>query len=300
MEIIDELEPGRRHIYTGSIGYLSFHDTLDLSIAIRTATIFQNQMIFSVGGGVVFDSDPADEFEETLHKGRSLMSVLQAEDTVAESKAGEWLWQNGKLVPKDQAVISVGDLGFQYGLGFFETIRVEDGQPQFLDDHIQRFYRTWEALFNTPTPDLTWDAIIRQVIKKNGLEKKTAAVKILATFGEPTKVPRHNLIVSARKYMPRPAIIDKKGLELITYPHPRQTPLADHKTLNYLYYYQAGKWAKQQGAEEALILNPDGSVSETNTANLLLIDGKDKKVICAPISPCAFRSHGKTSNSVSC
>ncbi|MFC1489473.1 anthranilate synthase component I family protein, partial [Thermodesulfobacteriota bacterium] len=51
MEIIDELEPNRRHIYTGSIGYISFHDTMDLSIAIRTATVYDGKIIFSVGGG---------------------------------------------------------------------------------------------------------------------------------------------------------------------------------------------------------------------------------------------------------
>jgi len=277
MEIIDELEPVRRHIYTGSIGYLSFHDTLDLSIAIRTATIFQNRMIFSVGGGVVFDSDPVDEFEETLHKGQSLMSVLLAEKKYSET--GEWLWQNGRLVPKEQAMISVADLGFQYGLGFFETIRVENGQPVFLKDHIHRFYRAWNALFATPVPDLTWDVIIRQVIKKNGLERQTAAVKIMASFGEPTAAPfQHNLIVTARKYTPRPAIMNKNGLALVTFPDPRQTPLAAHKTLNYSYYFLAEKWASQQGADEALILNPDGSVSETNTANILFINGK--KVIC--------------------
>ncbi len=279
MEIIDELEPVRRHIYTGSIGYLSFHETLDLSIAIRTATIFQNRMLFSVGGGVVFDSDPVDEFEETLHKGRSLMGVLQTENIDSGLKTGEWLWQNGKLVPKDQAMIPVGDLGLQYGLGFFETIRVENGRPHFLNDHVRRFYRAWDALFETPSPDLTWDAIIRQVIDKNGLENQAVAVKIMATFGVPTEIPRyHNLIVLARKYAPRPAIINKNGLEMATYPFPRQTPLADYKTLNYSYYFLAGKWAKQQGADEALVLNPDGSVSETNTANILLIYGK--KVIC--------------------
>jgi len=278
MEIIDELEPVRRHIYTGAIGYLSFHDTLDLSIAIRTATIFQNRMIFSVGGGVVFDSDPVDEFEETLHKGRSLMGVLQAEKTGAPFKTEEWLWQNGKLIPREEAMIPIGDLGLQYGLGFFETICVENGQPVFLDDHVQRFYRAWEALFDSPTPDLTWDVIIHQVIEKNKLKDQTATVKIMATFGEPTEFSHHNLMVTARKYEPRPAIINKKGLDLITYSHPRQTPLADHKTLNYSYYFLAGKWANQQGADEALILNPDGSVSETNTANIILIDGK--KVIC--------------------
>jgi len=279
MEIIDELEPVRRHIYTGSIGYLSFHETLDLSIAIRTATIFQNRMIFSVGGGVVFDSDPVDEFEETLHKGRSLMGVLQAKKTGVASNSGRWVWQNGKLVPKKEAMILLSDLGLQYGLGFFETIRVENGRSIFLDDHIQRFYRAWEALFETPVPDLTWNAIIRQVIDKNELEKQTAAVKIIATFGEPGEFPHHhNLLVIARKYLPRPATIRKNGLDLVTYPFPRQTPLADHKTLNYSYYYLAGKWANQQGADEALILNPDGSVSETNTANIILIGGK--KVIC--------------------
>lgn len=283
MEIIDELEPVRRHVYTGSIGYLSFHDTLDLSIAIRTATIFRNRIIFSVGGGVVFDSDPADEFEETLHKGRSLMGVLQAENPVAGSQTSEWLWQNGKLVSQKKAVISVGDLGFQYGLGFFETIRVENGQPIFLDDHVRRFYRAWDALFNTLKPDLTWDTIIRQVIDKNGLENQTAAVKIMASFGEATAFPHQpNLVVSARKYLPRPAIMDKNGLDVVTFPDPRQTPLADHKTLNYLYYYLAGRWANQQGADEALILNPDGSISETNTANILLIDGK---IVNCPQSP---------------
>lgn len=281
MEIIDELEPVRRHIYTGSIGYVSFHDTLDLSIAIRTATVFQNRLIFSVGGGVVFDSDPADEFDETLHKGRSLMGALQTEQR--QSKAKTWLWQNGKLVSGDDATIPVADLGVQYGLGFFETIRVDNGKPLFLDDHIERFYRAWEALFNTKKPDLTWDVIIRQVMEKNVLAQQTAAVKIMATFGvDKANFHQPGLWVSARKYTPRPAIMNQNGLNLATYPHPRQTPLADHKTLNYAYYYLAGKWAARQAADEALILNPDGSISETNTGNLLLIDGK--KVIC-PESP---------------
>jgi para-aminobenzoate synthetase component 1 len=59
------------------------------------------------------------------------------------------------------------------------------------------------------------------------------------------------------------------------------TPLADHKTLNYLFYLLAGKWAGKKGADEALIINPDGSVSETNTANIILI--KEKNVIL-PVS----------------
>jgi para-aminobenzoate synthetase component I len=81
MEIIDELEPVRRHVYTGSIGYISFHGTMDLSIAIRTATFTAGKVVFSVGGGVVLDSDAPSEFEETLHKGRTLLNVLDAPST---------------------------------------------------------------------------------------------------------------------------------------------------------------------------------------------------------------------------
>ena len=78
------------------------------------------------------------------------------------------------------------------------------------------------------------------------------------------------------------------GLKLATYPHPRMTPLADHKTLNYLYYYQAGVWAREQGADEAVILNPDGTISETNTANITGCFGQDGDP--PPVSLCAARS----------
>jgi para-aminobenzoate synthetase component 1 len=103
MEIIDELEPNRRHIYTGSIGYISFHNTMDLSIAIRTATVYNGKIFFSVGGGIVFDSDPHDEFEETIHKGRTLMEVFKGKEE--KSTEQNYVWINGTLEPLDQASI---------------------------------------------------------------------------------------------------------------------------------------------------------------------------------------------------
>jgi para-aminobenzoate synthetase component 1 len=63
-------------------------------------------------------------------------------------------------------------------------------------------------------------------------------------------------------------------LKLAIYPHRRTSPLADHKTLNYLYYHQAGTWAREQGADEAVVLNPDGTLSETNSASILVVSGK--------------------------
>jgi para-aminobenzoate synthetase component 1 len=80
MEIIDELEPHVRHVYTGAMGYLGLHRNLDLNVAIRTAIISQGMAHFSVGGGVVYDSDEEAEYEETLHKGRTLFGVIGGEE----------------------------------------------------------------------------------------------------------------------------------------------------------------------------------------------------------------------------
>ncbi|MBW1975070.1 MAG: anthranilate synthase component I family protein [Deltaproteobacteria bacterium] len=76
MEIIDELEPTVRHVYTGAIGYWGFHNNMDTNIAIRTMIIKGNEAHLSVGGGVVFDSDPEMEYEETVHKGRTFFEIL--------------------------------------------------------------------------------------------------------------------------------------------------------------------------------------------------------------------------------
>lgn len=77
MEIIDELEPQVRQVYCGAIGYLGLHRNLDLNVAIRTAIIAGGKAHFAVGGGVVYDSREQDEYEETLHKGRTLFRLIE-------------------------------------------------------------------------------------------------------------------------------------------------------------------------------------------------------------------------------
>ncbi len=78
MEIIEELEPHARGVYTGAIGYVSFHGRMDLNIAIRTLVRAKGRVYAQVGGGIVADSDPALEYDETLHKGRALFQALNA------------------------------------------------------------------------------------------------------------------------------------------------------------------------------------------------------------------------------
>ena len=76
MEIIDELEPTRRAIYTGAIGALGFDSSMNLSIAIRTVLIDGADCFFQAGGGIVADSDPAAEYEETLTKAAAMFRAL--------------------------------------------------------------------------------------------------------------------------------------------------------------------------------------------------------------------------------
>jgi anthranilate/para-aminobenzoate synthase component I len=78
MEIIAELEPSRRGVYCGSIGYLSVTGTLDTSIVIRTYAALRDRVYFSVGGGIVADSDPEQEYRETLDKARALITALRS------------------------------------------------------------------------------------------------------------------------------------------------------------------------------------------------------------------------------
>ena len=88
MEIIDELEPTRRSVYTGSIGYLSFDGGMDIDIVIRTILIKEGRAYFQVGGGIVYDSEPEAEYEETLDKAKALIQALDlsAQVTVEAAK----------------------------------------------------------------------------------------------------------------------------------------------------------------------------------------------------------------------
>lgn len=76
MEIIDELEPTKRSIYTGSIGYIGFGDTMDLNIVIRTILVKNGRAYLQVGGAVTYDSNAEAEYQETLDKARALFQAL--------------------------------------------------------------------------------------------------------------------------------------------------------------------------------------------------------------------------------
>jgi anthranilate synthase component 1 len=77
MEIIDELEPVKRGIYAGAVGYLGFNGDMDIAIAIRTGVVKDGQLHVQAGAGIVADSDPQSEWEETRNKARAVLRAAE-------------------------------------------------------------------------------------------------------------------------------------------------------------------------------------------------------------------------------
>jgi len=77
MEIINEVEPLKRNIYSGAIGYLSWHGCMDMAIAIRTAVIKNETLYVQAGAGIVHDSVPQSEWDETMHKARAIIRAAE-------------------------------------------------------------------------------------------------------------------------------------------------------------------------------------------------------------------------------
>ena len=89
MQIIDELEPEKRGVYGGAVGYFSADGDMDMCIALRTAVVKDGTLYVQAGGGVVHDSDPASEFEETVNKSRALMRAAENATRYLADGAGE-------------------------------------------------------------------------------------------------------------------------------------------------------------------------------------------------------------------
>jgi len=90
MEIIDELEPVKRGVYSGAVGYLGFNGDMDVAIAIRTAVLKDGKLHVQAAAGIVADSDPQSEWQETMHKTRAILraaEVASAEYAAAQSPA---------------------------------------------------------------------------------------------------------------------------------------------------------------------------------------------------------------------
>ena len=191
------------------------------------------------------------------------------------------IYFNGKLVPKEEAAVSVFDHGLLYGDGVFEGIRFYGGRVFRLEEHIERLYKSARAiaLDIAMTPDEMARAVV-QTIAANGLTD--GYVRLVVTRGEgslglsPRSCPKPTIFIIASTITLYPEEMYKNGLKLVTcatrrIAHGALSPMV--KSLNYLNNIMAKIEAEQAGAGEGLMLNEQGYVAECTGDNVFVVKG---------------------------
>jgi len=188
----------------------------------------------------------------------------------------EFVWLNDELAPMSQARVSVNDRGFLYGDGLFETLRADDGRVLFLPEHLERLAASARA-FRLPFPaEVPWQERLAQLLTANDLGRGAARIKILLSRGEAAGLglpssSRPTLVIWGQPYTPPSPEEYAAGWPVVVFPEGRATFVGRHKSLNYLFYLAARQFALDRGAKEALILDPDGLVSEGAATSLVYL-----------------------------
>jgi len=195
------------------------------------------------------------------------------------------IYMNGRLVPKEEATVSVFDHGFLYGDGVFEGIRVYEGVVFRLKEHVDRLYESARTLaLKIPiTPKEMTDAVLKTAAAN---EKRDAYIRVVVSRGagdlgiDPSNCAGATVVVIVDAIKLYPEEIYRKGISLIT-ASVRRTPLecmdTRVKSLNYLNNIMAKIQAKQLGSLEAVMLNTQGTIAECTADNFFIVkDGQVK------------------------
>jgi branched-chain amino acid aminotransferase len=195
------------------------------------------------------------------------------------------IYMNGKLVPEEEAKVSVFDHGLLYGDGIFEGIRVYDGNVFRLKEHIERLYESAKTIWLDPgmTPEELEQATVDTVAAN---EMRDAYIRLVITRGkgdlgiDPGKCPKPTLFIIVSTIALYPAEMYEQGIPLVT-ASTRRIPMEcldpRIKSLNYLNNILAKIEAKKAGVLEAVMLNHYGRVAECTADNLFIMrNGKLK------------------------
>lgn len=198
-----------------------------------------------------------------------------------EKVADTILYVNGDYVKKSEAVISVYDSGFQHGDGVYEGIRVYDNRVYMLDEHIKRLYESCKTLdIEVGITSEEMKSVIKELVRRNiEIGIKDIHMRLQVTRGFKVQTGMHpNLNITHSSIVicvdQKPPIFNKKGVTLITSNLMRYSPLyMDPKIhcCNQLNQIMAAIQALRQGADEAIMLDQNGFVAETNSTNLQMI-----------------------------
>ena len=183
---------------------------------------------------------------------------------------------NNQFLPAQEAALPISDLCIQRGYGLFDYLKVVEGTPLYLEDHLDRLYYS-SAQMRLPLPETRTElkAIIGQLIQYNNLPLSGIRITVtggLSPDGYSIASPNVMMTQSLLQLPAREAI--EKGIKLITWPHQRQLPHV--KTTDYIMAIWLQEKVKEQAADDILYYN-NASVSECPRANIFVV--KDGKLI---------------------
>ncbi|TCP53378.1 branched chain amino acid aminotransferase [Tumebacillus sp. BK434] len=184
------------------------------------------------------------------------------------------VYLNGRIVPAEEATVSVLDHGFLYGAGLFETMRTAGGVPMFWPEHACRL-RESAAWLSIPLPwsDAELERAIVETVRANGLEE--AYVRLTVSRGEGALGPSGKTcaaptLVIYVKELVLPPVTGRNLVVLTTVRSTPETPVRA-KTLNYLNSLLAYRELEQRGAAEGIQLTQDGYIAEGAVSNLFFV-----------------------------
>lgn len=182
----------------------------------------------------------------------------------------EYVNLNGQLVRDTEAKIHVSDLGLRRGYGAFEFFRVLRGVPVFIEDHLERFVNSSQAIgLEVPYSRAELEGFIRELIRVNGFQNAGIQLVLTGGYSEDIFTPGHpNLIIAPIALREYPPALYRQGVKVITHRHVREIPEA--KTIAYLTAVKLGPRMKAEGAAE--VIYHDGKwVSEGARSSLGLV-----------------------------
>jgi branched-chain amino acid aminotransferase len=190
------------------------------------------------------------------------------------------IFLNDKLVDTEAAGISVGDSGFLYGAGLFETMRAYNGIVFRLDDHLDRLLTSAKTLFieHSYNKEYLTEAVYKALEANNLTDARIRLTLSAGAIPQAQAKPNPTLLITATKLQPYPAEYYKKGVLVVLCPTRQNTsdPACGHKTTSYLSRMLALKQAHEKKAAEALWFTIDGRLAEGCISNVFLV--KDSKI----------------------
>jgi branched-chain amino acid aminotransferase len=198
----------------------------------------------------------------------------------------EWVSVNGRLLPPDQAMVSVFDSGFLQGVGLFSTMRAYNGHVFRLQRHIDRLIQSAQTLEWALHPDEdAMRAAVEQVVQ--AVEQADARVRITVTTGSlragSDEAADLTIVASATPGMKYPPQVYEEGVTVMLsrYQQSATDPMVGHKTTSYFPRLAALREAHGRGLFESLWLTPEGEVAEGSISSVFLV--KDDQLITPPL-----------------